>query len=316
MNNKVNPRIVFFGTPEIAVPVLEEIHRQYGIIAVVTNPDKEQGRGKKLLPSEVKVKAISLGITVLEPTDLNSEDFYNELKQLNADIFVVFAFKILPNNILELPKLGSFNIHPSLLPKYRGAAPINHSIINGDKITGITTFLMEQKVDSGNILIQEELPIPEDSTAGDMQKIVMQVAPKIAIRTINLLMNGDYQLLQQDNSLATKAPKLFKENCQINFNQDAEIVKNFINGVSPEPAAWFMWNNLNYKILRAKKSTDTSPLHAGEYLIQNKKFQIGCHNGTIEVLEIQPPTKKAMTAKEFINGYKGEIKGYISSNDL
>lgn len=312
MNNQKQPRIVFFGTPEIAVPVLEEIHKQFGVISVVTNPDKEQGRGKKLLPSEVKAKAISLGIPILEPIDLKSEDFYNELKQLNADIFVVFAFKILPNNILELPKLGSFNIHPSLLPKYRGAAPINHSIINGDKITGITSFLMEQKVDSGNILIQEEFPIPEDSTAGDLQKIVMQTAPEIAIKTINLLLSGDYQLLQQDNSLVTKAPKLFKENCQINFNQDAERVKNFINGVSPEPAAWFMWNNLNYKILRARKSPESHTLQAGEYLIQNKKILIGCHNGTIEVLEIQPPTKKVMTAREFINGFKGELSGSLN----
>jgi methionyl-tRNA formyltransferase len=312
MNNQVNPRIIFFGTPEIAVPILEEIHKQYGIIAVVTNPDKEQGRGKKLLPSEVKVKAMSLGISVLEPIDLKSEEFYNELNQLNADIFVVFAFKILPNNILELPKLGSFNIHPSLLPKYRGAAPINHSIINGDKITGITTFLMEQKVDSGNILIQEELPIPEDSTAGDLQKIVMQIAPEIAIKTINLLIRGDFQLLHQDNSLVTKASKLFKENCQIDFNQDAEVVKNFINGVSPEPAAWLMWNNLNYKILRARKSHDNNTLQVGEYLIQNKKILIGCLHSAIEVLEIQPPTKKVMNTKEFINGYKGDIQGYIT----
>ncbi len=312
MNNQVNPRIIFFGTPEIAVPILEEIHKQYGIIAVVTNPDKEQGRGKKLLPSEVKVKAMSLGISVLEPIDLKSEEFYDELNQLNADIFVVFAFKILPNNILELPKLGSFNIHPSLLPKYRGAAPINHSIINGDKITGITTFLMEQKVDSGNILIQEELPIPEDSTAGDLQKIVMQIAPEIAIKTINLLIRGDFQLLHQDNSLVTKASKLFKENCQIDFNQDAEVVKNFINGVSPEPAAWLMWNNLNYKILRARKSHDNNKLQVGEYLIQNKKILIGCLHSAIEVLEIQPPTKKVMNTKEFINGYKGDIQGYIT----
>ncbi len=312
MNNQVNLRIIFFGTPEIAVPILEEIHKQYGIIAVVTNPDKEQGRGKKLLPSEVKVKAMSLGISVLEPIDLKSEEFYNELNQLNADIFVVFAFKILPNNILELPKLGSFNIHPSLLPKYRGAAPINHSIINGDKITGITTFLMEQKVDSGNILIQEELPIPEDSTAGDLQKIVMQIAPEIAIKTINLLIRGDFQLLHQDNSLVTKASKLFKENCQIDFNQDAEVVKNFINGVSPEPAAWLMWNNLNYKILRARKSHDNNKLQVGEYLIQNKKILIGCLHSAIEVLEIQPPTKKVMNTKEFINGYKGDIQGYIT----
>ncbi len=313
MGRKVidKPRIVFFGTPEIAVPTLEAIYKQFGIIAVVTNPDKVQGRGRKLLPCEVKLAAQSLNIQTIEPDDLKSRDFANRLRELKPDIFVVFAFKILPNWLLSIPKIGSFNIHPSLLPKYRGAAPINHAIINGDKITGISTFLMEEKVDAGGILLQEELLIPDNSTAGDLIQIVKLKAPDIALRTIKLLVSGNYEIIKQDNSLVTKAPKLLKENCKINFNQPAEKVKNFINGVSPDPAAWTEWNGQQVKFYRTIVNNNPIGLKPNVFFIQNKNFFVGCADGEIKVLEIQMPTKKVMKIADFLNGYKGNSIGYF-----
>ena len=305
------PKIIFFGTPEIAVPTLKAIHKHYGIVAVVTNPDKEQGRGKKLLPCEVKSAALDLNIPTIEPEDLKSPDFAKQLELLQPDIFVVFAYKILPSWILSIPSIGSFNIHPSLLPKYRGAAPINHAIINGEKITGITTFLMEEKVDAGGILLQEQIEIPNDATAGDLTNIVKNKAPDIAIRTIQLLLSGNYQVIKQDNSLVTKAPKLFKENCQIDFNKPAEVVKNFINGVSPEPGGWFLWNNLQVKIYRATLNNQTEGLKPKEFLIKNKNFLVGCSDKEIRVLEIQFPTKKMMKITDFLNGYKGPTSGFF-----
>lgn len=303
------PRIIFFGTPEIAVSTLKFIHQEFGLIAVVTNPDKEQGRGRKLLPCEVKLAAQSFNIPTIEPVDLKSEEFANSLKVLNPDIFVVFAYKILPSWILAIPKIGSFNIHPSLLPKYRGAAPINHAIINGDLITGISTFLMEEKVDAGGILLQEEFSIPENSTAGDLAQIVKHKAPKIALKTIKMLLSGNLKIIKQDNNLVTKAPKLFKENCKIDFNQPAENVKNFINGVSPEPAAWTIWNGQQVKFYRSIVNEETIGLKPNEFKITNKNFHIGCADKEIKILEIQLPTKKIMKILEFLNGYKGELNG-------
>lgn len=303
------PRIIFFGTPEIAVPTLQLLHQEFGLVGVVTNPDKEQGRGKKILPYEVKLAAQSLNIPTLEPDDLKSEDFVNQLKELNPDIFVVFAYKILPSWVLAIPKIGAFNIHPSLLPKYRGAAPINHAIINGDKITGISTFLMEEKVDAGGILLQQELLIPENSTAGDLAAIVKYKAPEIALKTIQLLISGNYEIVKQDDRLVTKAPKLFKENCKIDFRQPAEIVKNFINGVSPEPAAWTIWNGQQVKFYRAIVNEEKYGLMPNEFLIKNKNFLIGCTDKEIKVLEIQLPTKKVMKISDFLNGYKGAPQG-------
>lgn len=303
------PRIIFFGTPEIAVPTLEFLHQEFGLIAVVTNPDKEQGRGKKLLPCEVKLAAQSLNIPTIEPEDLKSVEFANSLKVLNPDIFVVFAYKILPSWILAIPKIGSFNVHPSMLPKYRGAAPINHAIINGDLVTGISTFLMEEKVDAGGILLQEEFSIPENSTAGDLAQIVKHKAPEIELKTIKMLLSGNLKIIKQNNNLVTKAPKLFKENCKIDFNQPAENVKNFINGVSPEPAAWTIWNCQQVKFYRSIVNEETIGLKPNEFKITNKNFLIGCAPKEIKVLEIQLPTKKMMKISDFLNGYKGELNG-------
>jgi methionyl-tRNA formyltransferase len=305
-------KIVFFGTPQIAVPVLVEINKLYNILAVVTNTDKEQGRGRKIKPPEVKIAAEKLNLKILQPSDLKSEEFEQELRKLDADIFLVFAYKILPAKLLSIPKIGSFNIHPSLLPKYRGAAPINHTIINGDKETGITTFLMEESVDAGGILIQEKFNLIDDLTAGDLQNIIMQKAPQIAIKTIEKLISGDKSIILQDSSLVSKAPKIFRENCELNFNNTAKNVKNFINGVSPEPAAWKIWDGKNVKFLRAKLAEVNINLKPSEYLIDKKRMFIGCSDASIEILEIQPEAKKIMPINDFINGFKGDKSGFIS----
>lgn len=307
----VNPKIVFFGTPEIAVPVLKTVAKAFNVVAVVTNQDKEQGRGRKLQSSEVKVAAENLGITILQPDDLKSDSFAEDLKKFNADIFLVFAYRILPYYILSIPKIGSFNIHPSLLPKYRGAAPINHTIINGDNETGITTFLLEEKVDAGGILLQDKFSLEPDMTAGDLYEIVMQKAPDIAIRTINRLTTGDRSILAQNPDLVSKAPKIFREDCELDFSKTAISLKNFINGVSPIPAAWKIWNGKNMKFLRAKAAIGVYNLEAGEFEINNKKLFFGCADGAIEILELQQEGKKAMPVIDFINGYRGELRGKL-----
>lgn len=250
-------------------------------------------------------------IPTIEPENLKSTEFENQLIELKPDIFVVFAYKILPASILAIPSIGAFNIHPSLLPKYRGAAPINHAIINGDKITGITTFLMEEKVDAGGVLLQEQFEIPTDATAGDLTQIVKHKAPDIAIRTIKLLLSGNYQVIKQDDSLVTKAPKLFKENCQIDFAASAELVKNFINGVSPEPGAWLLWNGQQVKIYRAALNDQILGLKPKEFMVNNKNLVVGCSTGEIKILEIQFPTKKLMKITDFLNGYKGPNRGFF-----
>ncbi len=311
LNIVTKPKIVFMGTPEIAVPTLNAVNQRYGVIAVVTNPDKEQGRGKKLQPPEIKIAAEKLNLHILQPIDLNSFEFEQSLRTLEPDIFVVFAFKILPANLLPIPKLGSFNIHPSLLPKYRGAAPINHTIINGDTETGITTFLMEQKVDAGGILLQEKFSIPEDITAGDLHNIVMNKAPEIALITIEKLLQADKSIIPQDNTCVSKAPKIFREQCEIDFSKPAVQVKNFINGVSPIPGAWTKWNSTTIKFLHAKSANLPISLKPSDYLIQNKKLYIGCGNGAIEIIELQPETKKVIKTLDFINGFKGALSGII-----
>ena len=247
---KSDKSIIFMGTPEFAVPTLEAIHKEFGVRAVVTVPDKPKGRGKKMLPSPVKLKALELGLPVLQPEKLKDESFYKELKQYNPDIMAVVAFRILPESIFEMANIGTFNIHGSLLPKYRGAAPINWAIINGDKESGLTSFLLKKIVDTGDMLLQNPVKIPEGSTAGDLHDMLMPVSAKLAVDTIKLLLDGDYQLMPQDNSKASPAPKIFREQCEINFAQHARDLRNYIHGVSPVPGAWTIWNGKRLKILR------------------------------------------------------------------
>ncbi len=296
------------GTPEFAVPTLEKLHKQYGIKLVVTVPDRVQGRGLKLMPSAVKQKAIELGIPISQPESLKSEEFIETIKEVNPDIIVVLAFRILPEEVYNIPKKGSFNIHASLLPAYRGAAPINWAIINGEKKTGLTSFLLERKVDTGSILLQKEFEIPDGFTAGDLHDALMPLSADLAVETCELLLSGNYELVAQDESRASKAPKIFTEDCKIDWSLPANRIRNFIHGTSPTPGAWTVWDDKRLKILRAGIS-DYKEGIAGFFIIENSQFIAFCGEDAIIIEELQPEGRKPMKTKDFLNGYKGENQG-------
>lgn len=300
--------IVYMGTPEFAVPTLEALNQHYNVIAVVTVPDKIKGRGKHLLPSEVKIKAEELGLRILQPINLRSERFVEEIMDLNPDIIVVVAFRILPPEIYNIPKYGTFNIHGSLLPKYRGAAPINWAIINGEKTTGLTSFLLQEQVDTGDILFQKETRIANTDTFGDVYDDLKQLAPTLAIETVEKLMSKNYTAIKQNDELATPAPKLFPDQCKIDWSQPAKQIKCFINGTSPTPGAWTIFKGQRLKILRAEINTGAK-LHPGVFEISKSTWKVGCGTDYIDILEVQFPGKRPQKFNEFINGWRGENTG-------
>lgn len=232
------PKIVFMGTPEIAVPALTLLHERFNVTAVVSVPDKPQGRGMRLLASPVKQQAEALGIEVLAPGSLQDSQFIDRLKQIGADIFVVFAFRFLPKEVYNLAKIAAFNIHTSLLPDYRGAAPINWAIINGEATTGLTAFILNDKIDTGHIIAQRQITIPQYATCGQLQKIMATEAPIFAVEACHSLLTGNYTEIQQSDIVSSKvAPKIYKSTAEIDWNMPAERVVNFINGYSPQPCA-------------------------------------------------------------------------------
>lgn len=304
------PRIVFMGTPEFSVPTLRAINEHFEIPAVVTVPDKPKGRGQKMMPSPVKAAAEELGLKVLQPVSLKDEDFINELKEINADIFCIVAFRILPTAVFTLPKIASFNVHTSLLPKFRGAAPINWAIVKGEKKSGVTSFILDENIDTGNIVGTREVAIGESMTAGELHDGLMPLAAELAVETCEQLLSGKYQRLAQDDSLATPAPKIFRDDCKIDFNMDAEDLKNFINGMSPIPGAWTILEGKKVKLLKSEISSEinTKPKH---YLIKNDNFLLQTASGTVKVLVIQPEGKKVMQIRDFLAGYRGNKEGIL-----
>ena len=296
--------IVFMGSPDFAIPSLEAIHNSHhNITAVVSNVDKRRGRGSETAPTPVKAKAVELGLDVIEVEDLKSQEFEEALKNKNADLFVVVAFRVLPKKILEIPKIGSVNLHASLLPKYRGAAPIHWAVINGEEKTGCTIFFLDEKVDTGNILLQKEIEINEDDTTGDVYHRLMQEGSIQLLKAIDLIESKDYNLQSQDHSKATPAPKLFNDNTRINFEASATEVHNLIRGLNPFPIAWTTFNGEKVKIFKSKLGPNAN-INAGELLEKEGKLLVGCKEGTIEILELQLPGKKRMNAIDFINGYE------------
>lgn len=300
--------IIFMGTPQFSVPSLLAIHNRYGLKAVVTIPDKPQGRGKKTLPSPVKLKAEELAIPIFQPENLKDFEFLDQIRMLEPDIFVVIAFRILPVELFSIPKIASFNVHASLLPKYRGAAPINWAIINGERTTGLTTFILQEKVDTGNIILQQTIEIPYGSTAGNLSDLMMPEAAKLSIETIHTLLEGNYSLIQQDSKLACPAPKIFPEMCRISWNSNANKISDFINGVSPTPGAWTMWNDSRLKILRAGSLSNTNG-SPGSFYIDKEKFTVSTAEGSIEIYELQLQGKRPMKSREFLLGYRGNSNG-------
>lgn len=305
-------KIVYMGTPEFAVPTLCKLNEKYNVKAVVTVPDKPKGRGLKLLPSEVKSAALELGIPVLQPQSLKDQEFINNLKDIDPDFIVVIAFRILPESVYSLAKTAAFNIHGSLLPRFRGPAPINHAIINGDSETGLTSFILKKMVDTGDVVLQTRTPIGKNETFGDLYSRLELLAPDLAVHTIEILRSGDFKAIIQDESSATPAPKIFASDCKINWHDSAENVKNRINGVSPSPGAWTMMNGERVKFLRAEAAITgeiTAIEDLGKFSIENGNFSAKCADGKINIKELQMPGKKAQPVSHFLNGWHGPTVG-------
>ena len=298
-------RIVFFGNTEFSNPTLNKCNSSYDVISVVTNHSKQMGRGRKFLETPVKSLADELKLNVMEIDNLNDESFINQLKSLSPDLFVVVAYKVLPQTILEIPKLGSINIHSSLLPKYRGAAPIQHSIMNGDEVTGVSTFLIEQKVDTGNILLQKECKIEEDDNYGTLSSKLSTIGAELLIESISKYYDGSIAPVLQDNELATLAPKIKKEDYIINWNKDASVVNNKIRAFSPYPGAYTLIDNKRLKIFKSELNKGIGYKETGKIINLSKEyFEVSCSHGSLKIYEIQIEGKKRMSSKDFIMGFQ------------
>lgn len=296
-------RIVFIGTPEFAVPSLSILlENNYPIVGVVTVPDKQVGRGQQLLPSPIKRFAVEHQLFVLQPEKLRDESFINQIKSLEPDLIVIVAFRILPKEVFTIPKYGSFNLHASLLPKYRGAAPINWAIINGEKETGVTTFFLEEKVDTGNIILQARVSIGENETAGELHDKLAEVGAEIVLHTVRLIESGKVNPKRQDDSLASPAPKIFKEQCRIEWGKSSLEIHNFIRGLSPKPCAYTYFGGTMLKIYRTQVIKDSVSSSAGSILKADTQLIIAGGNGAVEIIEIQQEGKRKLFAEEFLRG--------------
>ncbi len=296
-------KIIFMGTPDFAVPSLNALLSSSNTVAaVVTGPDKERGRGQKVSFTPVKEAAVKNNIPVLQPESLKDKDFISQLKSFNADLFVVVAFRILPREVFTIPSKGSFNLHGSLLPKYRGAAPIQWALIKGETETGVTTFMLEDKVDTGNILLQEKLKIDEEDDFGTLHDKMSLLGAEIVLQTVSLIDNGKYELKKQDDSLTSAAPKITKELCEINWNKSAEEIHNMIRGLSPFPGAFFKFKDKTIKIYKTKILQNQN-LSAGEFYQTKNSLAIGTGTGSLDILELQQEGKRRMKIDEFLRGF-------------
>ncbi len=304
-------RIIFFGTPEFAGIHLRRLLNSpdHQVVAVVTVPDKPKGRGRQVSFSAVKTIAAEHHLTVLQPPNLSDESFVQALHLYQADVFVVVAFRILPEVVFAMPAFGTVNVHASLLPAYRGAAPINWALINGDKISGVTTMLINRQVDTGNILLQKSIDIPDQMNAGELHDRLAGIGAELLLETLTGLAGHKLVPLRQNDALASKAPKISPEFCEINFNQESGKVINFIRGLSPYPAAYSFLNQSRVKILAAQVGLGGSSHQepGAVTAISSEAFDIACRNGFIRVLQLQPEGKKPMTAGSFLNGYPLEV---------
>ncbi|MGN6265427.1 MAG: methionyl-tRNA formyltransferase [Ginsengibacter sp.] len=302
-----NLRIIFMGTPEFAVPSLDLLYKAgYNIVSVVTAPDKPAGRGMKLSESEVKKYAVKNNLKVLQPDKLKDPDFIEELRQLNADLQVVVAFRMLPEMVWKMPPLGTINLHASLLPQYRGAAPINWAIINGEKETGVTTFKLQQEIDTGNILLQEKIKISHNETAGTLHDKMKSVGAAILLKTIQQLLNGSlHEHPQHHTTSLHPAPKIFSKDCKINWDQNVDDVFNFIRGLSPYPAAFTFLQGKKLKIFSGEKQQQAGLKSAGDYVTDNKSYlKFAAKDGYISIKELQLEGKKRMDVVDFLRGWR------------
>lgn len=300
-------RIVFMGTPDFAVPSLRIlVEHGYQVVGVITATDKRGGRGKKqLLQSPVKKFALAHDIPVLQPRNLKAPEFIAELEALRANLQVVVAFRMLPEVVWAMPEYGTFNLHGSLLPKYRGAAPINWAVINGETETGVTSFFLQHEIDTGDMIFQEKMPIYENDTAGDVHDRMMHLAAATVLKTVQAIAQGDVPTQKQDDTQATKAPKIFRETCEINFDQPARQVHNFIRGLSPYPAAWTTLDGKQLKILKTTLTEEKTDLPPGTLMSDDKTFlRVACQDKLIELQSVQLQGRKRMEVSDFLNGFQ------------
>ncbi len=303
-------RVVFMGTPGFAVVSLNAlVTAGVNVVAVVTSPDKPAGRGRKLNESEVKKHALSLGIPVLQPERLKSPEFIEELKHYNADLQVVVAFRMLPEAVWNMPAKGTINLHGSLLPQYRGAAPINWAVINGEKQTGVTTFFLKQEIDTGNIIASEKVAIGDEETAGDIHDKLMNTGAELLVKTVRAIEHETYREVTQgevSNVLGLKyAPKIFKEDCAIRWNEPTNKVFNLIRGLSPSPTAFCRFQDKTLKIFKSKPEFTDPGISPGAFLSDGKSYlKFACIDGFISATDVQLEGKKRMGVEEFLRGVR------------
>lgn len=318
--SNMTQRIVFMGTPEFAVASLDALVKAgYNIVGVITAPDKPAGRGMKMNESAVKKYALEHNLYVLQPEKLKNPEFLKQLKSLNADLQVVVAFRMLPEVVWNMPRMGTINLHGSLLPQYRGAAPINWAVINGEKETGVTTFKLQHEIDTGNILLQESFPIGENETAGEVHDRMKEIGAALLVKTVDGLIHNNLQetpqkefqpVVSSHGSSLKHAPKIFTDNCKIDFTKTVEEVHNFIRGLSPFPGAFTYLKDKMLKIYRSEKDItggETGTITPGEHKSDGKSFlKFACRDGYVFVNELQLEGKKKMAIQEFLRGYHFE----------
>lgn len=312
---KESLKIVFFGTPDFAVESLDRlVSGGYNIVGVVTMPDKAAGRGHKMFQSPVKEYALAHNLKLMQPANLKDPEFVEELRSLNADLQIVIAFRMMPEVVWNMPPLGTFNLHASLLPKYRGAAPINWAVMNGDKETGVTTFFLKHEIDTGDIIQQEKIEIAETDNVGVVHDRLMTLGAGMVVETVDAIIAGTVKPIPQEHLLnkdeePTPAPKIFKETCEIDFKRTAREVYNHIRGLSPYPAAWTTIKDANgaefaLKIYETELPSEKVVGEPGAVVATKDTLTFACADGSIEVKSIQLAGKKRMTTAEFLRGFK------------
>jgi len=305
-------RIVFMGTPDFAVTTLKHIiEAKHNVVGVITAPDRPAGRGRKLNQSAVKEYALSQNLPILQPTSLKSDEFLDELKQWNSNLQVVVAFRMLPKVVWQLPEYGTFNLHASLLPQYRGAAPINWAIINGDKTTGVSTFFIDEKIDTGEMILQKETTIDNDENVGSLHDKLMYLGANLVIETLDQIKQGSIVTIPQPKDiLLNEAPKLTKENTRIDWTKKITSIYNHIRGLNPYPAAWTVIKNgeaeLNAKIYDVSMTLEKHSHELGTIIQEDNMLKVAVRNGYLFLNEIQLPGKRKMKTKDLLNGYQFE----------
>ena len=311
--DKQSMRIVYLGTPDFAAESLRAlVEGGYNVVAVVTMPDKPAGRGHQLQFSAVKQYALSVGLPVLQPERLKDESFLEELRSYQADLQIVVAFRMLPEVVWNMPRLGTFNLHASLLPQYRGAAPINWAVMNGDKETGATTFMLQHEIDTGNIILQERIDIADDENVGSVHDRLMVMGAGLVTRTVDAIIDAENRgenvaTIPQDNSIELRpAPKIFKDTCAIDFSRPAEQIRNHVRGLSPYPAAWIQDMPASHPLVDMLKGAKVYKVALAQQSEQKGHIIVPCVDGYIDLLELQLPGKKRMDAAALLNGLKNK----------